>query len=99
MAIELVAHPRAQERPGWAGGLVPAEHAIRGIHSVTVWEEGYEHTARHLTETLGFRLADSPPAFTRPGPTLGRDNEDVYQRLLGMSDEEFKSLGYAGAFE
>ena len=56
MAIELVAHPRAQERPGWSGGLVPAEHAIRGIHSVTVWEEGYEHTARHLTETLGFRL-------------------------------------------
>ena len=56
MAIELVAHPRAHERPGWTGGLVPAEHAIRGIHSVTVWEEGYEHTARHLTETLGFRL-------------------------------------------
>jgi glyoxalase family protein len=56
MAIELAAHPRAQERPGWTGGLVPAEHAIRGIHSVTVWEEGYEHTARHLTETLGFRL-------------------------------------------
>ena len=56
MAIELVAHPRAQERPGWAGGPVPAEHAVRGIHSVTVWEEGYERTARQLTETLGFRL-------------------------------------------
>lgn len=56
MAIELVAHPRALERPGWTGGLVPAEHAIRGVHSVTVWEEGYERTARHLTETLGFRL-------------------------------------------
>jgi glyoxalase family protein len=56
MAVQLVAHPRARERPGWTGGLVPAEHAIRGIHSVTVWEEGYEHTARHLTETLGFRL-------------------------------------------
>jgi glyoxalase family protein len=56
MAIELVAHPRAQERPGWAGSTVQAEHAIRGIHSVTVWEEGYEHTAQHLTETLGFRL-------------------------------------------
>jgi glyoxalase family protein len=49
MAIELVAHPRAQERPGWAGGLIPAEHAIRGIHSVTVLEKGYEETATHLT--------------------------------------------------
>ncbi len=56
MSIELVAHPGAGTRPGWAGGSVPAEHAIRGLHSVTVWEEGYEHTAQHLTETLGFRL-------------------------------------------
>jgi glyoxalase family protein len=56
MAIELVAHPRAQERPGWTGGPIPAEHAIRGIYGVTVWEEGYERTAQHLTETLGFRL-------------------------------------------
>jgi benzylsuccinate CoA-transferase BbsF subunit len=50
-------------------------------------------------ETLGFRLADSPPAFTRPGPTLGRDNEEVYKGILGMSDEEFKTLEAAGAFE
>jgi benzylsuccinate CoA-transferase BbsF subunit len=50
-------------------------------------------------ETLGFRLADSPPAFTRPGPTLGRDNEEVYKGLIGMSDEEFKTLEAAGAFE
>jgi glyoxalase family protein len=56
MAIDLVAHPRAQERPGWTGGTVPAENAIRGLHSVTVWEEGYEHTAHLLTATLEFRL-------------------------------------------
>src|SRR5215467_2056984 len=56
MSIELVAHPRALERPGWAGGTVPAEQAIRGIHSVTVLEEEYEHTAHHLTDILGFRL-------------------------------------------
>ncbi len=56
MTIELVAHPRAEERPGWTGGQIPPEHAIRGVHSVTVWEEGYESTVRHLTETLGFRL-------------------------------------------
>lgn len=56
MAIELVAHPRAEERPGWTGGTVPADHAIRGLHSVAAWEEGYEHTAHLLTETLGFRL-------------------------------------------
>ena len=50
-------------------------------------------------EALGIRLADSPPSFTRPGPTLGRDNEEVYKGLLGMSDEEFKTLESSGAFE
>jgi benzylsuccinate CoA-transferase BbsF subunit len=50
-------------------------------------------------EALGFRLADSPPSFTRPGPTLGRDNEEVYKGLLGMKDEEFQRLEASGAFE
>jgi glyoxalase family protein len=64
MAVELVAHPGAEERPGWTGGSVPAEHAIRGIHSVTVREHGYERTARHLTEMLGFRpVAEAQNVF------------------------------------
>ena len=50
-------------------------------------------------EALGFRLTDSSPSFTRPGPTLGRDNEEVYKGLLGMSDEEFKNFEASGAFE
>jgi len=50
-------------------------------------------------EALGFRVSDSPPSFTRPGPTLGRDNEEVYKGLLGMSDDEFKTLEASGAFE
>ena len=56
LALELVAHPQAQQRPAWKEGPVPAEHAIRGIHTVTLSEDGYERTAKLLTETLGFRL-------------------------------------------
>jgi glyoxalase family protein len=41
-------------RPPWAGGRVPAEAAIRGLHGVTAHEEGYERTAELLTETLRF---------------------------------------------
>ena len=40
----------------WKSGTVPAEHAIRGVHTVTLSEDGYERTAKLLTETLGFRL-------------------------------------------
>jgi len=56
LALELVAHPQAQLRPGWKEGPVPAEHTIRGVHTVTLSEDGYERTAKLLTETKGFRL-------------------------------------------
>ncbi len=55
LALELVAHPQAQQRPAWKEGPVPAEHAVRGIHTVTLSEDGYERTAKLLTETLSFR--------------------------------------------
>src|SRR3979411_442437 len=53
---ELVAHPAADFRTGWAGAGVPAEHAIRGIYSVTLWLDANELTGQLLTNTLGFRL-------------------------------------------
>src|SRR5215207_10103377 len=55
LLLELVAHPGALAREGWGGGPVPAEHAVRGVHGVTLWEEGLEDTAAVLTGPLGFR--------------------------------------------
>ncbi|MFP3941752.1 MAG: ring-cleaving dioxygenase [Thermoanaerobaculia bacterium] len=56
LKLELVAHEGADERPGWGRGPLPAEHAIRGFHSVTLSEQGYQATAELLTQVLGFRL-------------------------------------------
>jgi catechol 2,3-dioxygenase-like lactoylglutathione lyase family enzyme len=53
---ELVAHPTADARVGWSGAGVPAEHAIRGIYSVTLWLDANELTGQLLTKTLGFKL-------------------------------------------
>ena len=50
-------------------------------------------------EALGLRLSDSPPHFRSPGPTLGRDNEEVYRSLLKIGDEEFARLKSAGVFD
>ncbi len=55
LMLELVADRNAAKRAGWKRGSVPPEHAIRGIHSVTLCVDGYEHTAKLLTETMGFR--------------------------------------------
>ncbi|MCL6516118.1 MAG: ring-cleaving dioxygenase [Alicyclobacillus sp.] len=56
IALELVAHPGAEARPGWPEGPVPAEHSIRGFHGVTVKVRDIGPTAAVLTELLGFRL-------------------------------------------
>src|SRR6476620_1977226 len=42
----------------WPDNPVPAEHALHGFHSVSAALEGYERTARLLTDTFGYRLID-----------------------------------------
>ncbi len=60
LRIELVASDLDSETV-WDGGGIPAEHAIRGFHSVTLSEEGFERTAELLTATMEFH----------PGPEDG----------------------------
>jgi glyoxalase family protein len=40
----------------WKESTISKEHAIRGFHSATLSEEGYERTASLLTDTMGFKL-------------------------------------------
>lgn len=44
LGLELVANDRDQ-RAGFSYGQIPEEHAIRGFHSITLSEDGYEKTA------------------------------------------------------
>ncbi len=54
LILELVTHPDADTRPAWMGAPIPASDGIRGIHSVTLWEEGFRATA-DLLLALGFQ--------------------------------------------
>lgn len=60
LALELVASD-GDARSGWDGaGRVPAEHAVRGLHSVTMSERALEPTAGMLAGILGMQSgADS----------------------------------------
>jgi glyoxalase family protein len=42
----------------WPDSPVAVEHAVRGFHSVSAALEGYEKTARLITESFGYRLVD-----------------------------------------
>jgi len=58
MRLEMIGVAAPQGRP-WNAGPVPEEHAVRGFHGVTISEEGYENTARLLTDVMGFKAVGS----------------------------------------
>lgn len=69
--VELVTDGSASPRAAWDGTDVPANHALRGLHGVMLWVEGYERTAELLTSRLGFssdtQLADNIYRFRAAG--------------------------------
>src|SRR5262249_27539486 len=58
LMIELIASSSGAHIEPWPGSPVPAEHVVHGFHSVSAALEGYERTARLLTESFGYRLVN-----------------------------------------
>ncbi|MBA8822959.1 glyoxalase family protein [Saccharopolyspora lacisalsi] len=55
LVLSLVAHPQGDPRAPWDNGIVPAEHGIRGLHSVTLSVSREEATFGMLNK-LGLNL-------------------------------------------
>ncbi len=55
LLLELIATSRVEHVAPWLDGPVPAEHAVRGLHGGTIWEDGDRGTAEFLTTRMGFR--------------------------------------------
>ncbi len=64
MRLALVAVPGAENEPGWTAGDVPAEHAIRGFHSVSLLLREAAPTGAVLAD-LGFREIGRDGSTTR----------------------------------
>ncbi len=75
LKLELVGSAEATAIPGWSNGDVPAEHAIRGFHGITLEVRDPAKTAEVLTQVFGFKASGSDDNRFRfvaePGP-LGR---------------------------
>jgi glyoxalase family protein len=56
LLLELIASNSSSKIESWNESIVPAEHSLRGFHSVSAALEGYERTAKLLTESFGYRL-------------------------------------------
>jgi len=55
MRLALVAVKGANQSPGWSNGDVPAEHAVRGFHGVTLMVGAPAPTAQVLAGGFGFK--------------------------------------------
>jgi glyoxalase family protein len=80
LRLELVAAGE-DRREGWADGPVPADHAVRGFHHVTLAVADPARTATLMTDTLGFRQTGEAGSSTRyeageGGPGNAVDLED-----------------------
>lgn len=89
LLVELVAHAGTARSAGWGGGPVPAQAAVRGVHSVTLWVHGAAPTASTLVDTLGFREVARDGNVTRyeagaGGPGTYVDVRDVGGFLRGI---------------
>src|SRR4029077_18597085 len=58
LLIELIASLSTSGFESWSDSGVPVEHSLRGFHGVSVALEGYEQTAKLLTEIFGYRLVE-----------------------------------------
>lgn len=71
LPLALVGVDGAAAEPAWTAGGVPAEHAIRGLHGVTLLLDDAGPTAAVLTDVLGFHEAGRDGRRLRLGADAG----------------------------
>jgi glyoxalase family protein len=80
MSLALVGVAGAEGEPAWSNGDIPAEHAIRGFHGVTLLLDSAAKTGAVLTDVLDFKEAGHEGSVIRyrasasPGAIV-----DIYQ--------------------
>jgi predicted esterase/catechol 2,3-dioxygenase-like lactoylglutathione lyase family enzyme len=84
LMLEIVGDAGAAARRAWEGAPgIAAAHALRGIHSVTLWVASHDESERLLTETLGFRDAGEAETTRRFVPVAAGATGRVDVRAVG----------------
>ena len=92
IVIDLVASD-GDHRSGWDGvAEIPAEHAVRGLHAITLSERQLDPSATMLTDLLGMSLSGEDGDRSRFGMAGGASGAlvDVY---AGVKDKGFQAGG------
>lgn len=91
------------QRAGVPAGVVETSEDL--FHDPQLKERGHfvflDHPeiGRHACDTSPFLMSASPPQYRMPAPLLGQHTHQVLQEMLGMSEEEIRTLEKEGALE
>jgi glyoxalase family protein len=67
LRLALVETDRQRPFEPWANSPVPAEHQLRGMDAVRLWERSLDATAQLLTNTMGFERRSDQDEWVRFG--------------------------------
>ncbi|HEY1922666.1 MAG TPA: ring-cleaving dioxygenase [Tepidisphaeraceae bacterium] len=91
MPLELIGSSDPKGH-AWSAGPIPTDHAIRGFHGITISEEGYENTAKLLTNVMGFKPAGNEQNRFRYAAGSGEGFASTVD-LLCVPDARHSSMG------
>lgn len=91
MLVELITHDGPATIELWEDGPVPAEHALQGFHSVTLWLADANATAVLLTEQLGYTAVGQEGNRTRF--KAAGDDVGLYVDLLERPGMPYGRMG------
>ena len=91
LPVALVETSDAREFAPWDASPIPAEHQIRGLHSVRLWERSLAETAALLTGVMGFEPLGEERGWHRYGIDGGGSG-----RHLDIQEMPEKSRGRWG---
>ena len=70
LRVELVGSEAAARIPGWSDGPIPAEHAVRGVHAMTLWTAEPDATTLLLEGPFAMRRVATEERTTRFAPAM-----------------------------
>lgn len=82
LQLALVETDDDRQFVSWENSPVPAEHQLRGMHSVRLWERKLAHTQAILTQRMGFHLLGEEDGWHRFGVDGGGSGKLVEIREL-----------------
>lgn len=99
MSLSLVGVPGAEKEAGWSNGDVPAEHAIRGFHGVTLLLDSAAKTGAILTDVLGYTEAAREGSIIRYQATATPGSYvDIYEAKGFMTGRQGRGSVHHIAF-